>query len=56
MAGEHKEWSAGLPLTIGFASIFLLVGSLGAWSIGTQIAGAIVAPGIVEVENERQVI
>lgn len=56
MAGDRREWSAGLQLTIGFASIFMLVGSLGAWSIGTQIAGAIVAPGIVEVENKRQVI
>ena len=56
MARDPKDWSAGLPLAIGFASIFLLVGSLGAWSIGTQIAGAVVAPGVVEVESERQVI
>jgi HlyD family secretion protein len=56
MARDPKDWSAGLPLTIGFAAIFLLVGSLGAWSVGTRIAGAVVAPGIVEVESERQVI
>jgi HlyD family secretion protein len=56
MARDRSDWSAALPLTIGFASIFLLVGSLGAWSIGTQIAGAVVAPGLVEVESERQVI
>lgn len=56
MPQDPKEWSARFPLVLGFASIFLLVGSLGAWSVGTQIAGAIVAPGIVEVESERQVI
>lgn len=56
MTRPRKEWSAGLPLTMGFASILMLIGSVGAWSIGTQIAGAIVAPGIVEVENKRQII
>lgn len=56
MARDPKRWSASFPLAVGFASIFLLTGSLGAWSIGTQIAGAVVAPGIVEVESERQVI
>lgn len=53
---EQKVWSARWPLRVGFASIFLLVGGIGAWSIGTQIAGAIVASGTVEVESERQVI
>lgn len=56
MADEKQAWSAALPLTLGFASILLLVGSIGTWSVGTQIAGAVVAPGVVKVESERQVI
>ena len=50
------RWSARLPLTVGFAAIFLLVGVLGAWSVGTQIAGAILAMGTVRVESDRQVV
>ena len=56
MSNAPKKWSAGLPLTIGFAAIVLMLGGLGAWSLGTQIAGAIVARGIVQVESERQVV
>ena len=34
----------------------LLVAGCGFWSVRTQIAGAIIAPGIIEVENNRQVV
>jgi HlyD family secretion protein len=51
-----RTLSARLPLTVGFAAIALLVGGLGAWSVGTEIAGAVVARGIVEVAGDRQVI
>ena len=50
------RWSAKLPLTIGFAAVVLLLGGLGAWSVGTRIAGAVVAPGTVQVESDRQVV
>ncbi len=52
----NSQASARLPLILGFAAIVLLVGGLGAWSLGTRIAGAVVATGIVEVESERQVV
>lgn len=48
--------SARLPLLLGFSAIALLVGVVGAWSIGTQIAGAVLAQGTVKVESERQVV
>lgn len=51
-----QPWRSRLPLTIGFTTIFLLVGGLGAWSMGTKIAGAIVAQGTVKVEIDQQVI
>lgn len=51
-----RKWSARLPLVVGFGAILLLLGTLGAWSIGTEIAGAVVAPGQVRVESQRQVV
>ena len=56
MTDPSKRWSAKLPLTLGFLAIFLLIGGVGAWSVNTEIAGAVVAPGAVEVESERQVV
>lgn len=56
MKKATQKWAASLPLTIGFAAVFLLVGGLGAWSLGVRIAGAVVATGVVQVETERQVV
>lgn len=53
---EKTPWSARVPMTIGLISIFLLLGSLGTWAMSTQIAGAVVATGTVEVESDRQVV
>jgi len=51
-----RVWSARLPVVVGYAALFLLVGVFGAWSLGTRIAGAVVAPGKVDVESELQVV
>lgn len=53
---ERPVYSARLPLTIGFLALALLVGGLGYWSVRTQIAGAIIAEGMIVVENNRQVV
>lgn len=53
---RDRRWSARLPLSVGFMAVALLVGSLGAWGIGARIAGAIIAPGVVEVETDRQIV
>lgn len=53
---DNSSSSARLPLIIGFASVLLLIGGLGAWGIGTQISGAVIAPGVVEVETDLQVV
>lgn len=47
---------ARLPLVVGYVAIAVLVGGIAAWGAGTQIAGAIVARGIVKVESDRQVV
>lgn len=56
MSRQPKRWSARFPLIVGFTAIVLMISGLGAWSVSTQIAGAVVAPGIVEVQSERQII
>ena len=50
------NWSARPQLIIGFTALILLIGGLGTWSVATQIAGAIIAPGQIEVESNQQVV
>lgn len=51
-----KAWSARFHVAIGFIGIALLVGGFGTWSVTTNIAGAIIAPGAIEAEQNRQVV
>lgn len=48
--------SARGPVIFGFVALALLVGGFGLWSTMTEIAGAVVAPGRVEVEQNRQIV
>lgn len=56
MINPARRWSARMPLAVGFTAVAVLLGGLGAWSVGTEIAGAVVARGVVQVETERQAI
>ncbi len=56
MSEQKESWSAVVPTTIGATAIIVMLGVLGVWSVKTQIAGAVVASGVIEVESERQVI
>lgn len=49
-------WSASKPMIIGIIGLLLLVGGFGSWAGFTQISGAIIAPGRIEVDQNRQVI
>ncbi len=51
-----RRWSARVPLTIGFLAILTLSLGVGLWAVRTEIAGAVIANGVIEVENERQVV
>ncbi|MEZ5716103.1 MAG: HlyD family type I secretion periplasmic adaptor subunit [Paracoccaceae bacterium] len=51
-----KSWSARTPLILGFLGVLLLVGGFGTWATLTQIAGAVVAHGRIEVDQNRQVV
>lgn len=47
---------AGYPLALGASAILLLLLAVGGWGVGTTLAGAVVAPGHLEAEGERQAI
>ena len=52
----EPRWSAAVPCAIGALSLVALVGGFGVWSVGATLAGAVVAPGVVQVEANRQVV
>ncbi|MCF8516929.1 MAG: HlyD family type I secretion periplasmic adaptor subunit [Rhodobacteraceae bacterium] len=47
---------ARTPLVLGWLTLLALVGGFGLWSVMTTISGAIVAPGRIEVEQNRQIV
>ena len=51
-----KSANARLPMLVGFSAVLLLVGGLGFWAASTEIAGAVVTSGAIEVESESQVV
>lgn len=52
----QRAWSARGPIILGLLALFVLVGGFGTWAVTSNIAGAIVAPGSIEVEANRQVV
>ena len=57
MSGEKADrWSARGPIIGGFLGLLVLVGGFGAWAVLTHITGAVIAPGQVEVDQNRQVV
>lgn len=49
-------WPAALPMQIGWISAAVLLGGFGLWSVFASLEGAVIAPGKVEVESNRQVL
>lgn len=56
MSEIATRFPARFPVILGFSTIFLMLSGLGAWSVGTRIAGAVVASGTIDVDTERQVV
>ena len=56
MTQMAPKWSARRPVTLGLVTLVLLVGGFGGWSMLTDISGAIVASGQLEVEQNRQIV
>ncbi len=44
------------PMLIGVVSLLILFGGFGVWAVKTDIAGAIVASGSVQVDRNRQIV
>lgn len=53
---KDRRWSATRPLLVGLLGLALLLGGFGTWAVRSNIAGAIVAPGRIEVDRNRQVV
>jgi len=53
---ESARWSVRAPLAVGLVGLALLLGGFGAWAALTTISGAIIAPGRIEVDQNRQVV
>ncbi|MGN7868366.1 HlyD family type I secretion periplasmic adaptor subunit [Paracoccus sp. 22332] len=53
---DPSRWSVRGALLTGLISIAVLLGGFTAWAMQSRIAGAVVAHGQVEVEQQRQVV
>ncbi|MDG1471105.1 MAG: HlyD family type I secretion periplasmic adaptor subunit [Ascidiaceihabitans sp.] len=53
---DSKKWSAKFPTSLGFFALVGLFGGFMAWATFSQIAGAIIAPGRLEVDQNRQIV
>ncbi len=53
---DDKGFSARWPLMMGLIALLVLVGGFGAWATLTNISGAIIASGRIEVDRNRQVV
>ena len=53
---DPARWSATRPVVMGILTIVLLIGGFVGWGMFTTIAGAVVASGVVQVEQNRQVV
>lgn len=51
-----RAWSVRWPMTLGLLTLLVLVGGFGAWATLSNIAGAIIASGQIEVDQNRQAI
>lgn len=53
---NNERWNAARQLRLGYITLALIVVGFGGWSTLTSIAGAVVAMGQIEVENNRQIV
>ncbi len=53
---SQPSYSAKAPILLGAIALFALIGGFGTWAVLTHISGAVIASGIVEVDQNRQVI
>ncbi|UWQ07471.1 HlyD family type I secretion periplasmic adaptor subunit [Aliiroseovarius crassostreae] len=52
----NSPFSARRPLTLGILALIFLIGGFGSWSLLASISGAVIIPGAIEVEQNRQIV
>ncbi len=55
-AKKDGRWSARWPVLFGLFGLLVLLGGFAAWAVFSEIAGAIIASGRIEVDQNRQVV
>ena len=50
------RWSATRQVVLGFLGLLVLFGGFGAWAVTSEISGAVVATGRIEVDRNRQIV
>jgi HlyD family secretion protein len=53
---DAAKWPVGRPLVVGLTGLVLLLGGFGTWAAFVEISGAVIAPGRIEVDQNRQVV
>ncbi len=53
---KDDGFSTRVPMTLGICAFLLLVVGFGTWAATTQISGAIIAGGQIQVERNRQIV
>jgi len=56
MTDPRKAWSVRGPMMLGMLALAALIGGFGAWAALSNIAGAVVASGQIEVDRNRQAV
>ena len=50
------RWSATRQVVLGFLGLLVLFGGFGACAVTSEISGAVVATGRIEVDRNRQIV
>ena len=53
---SEQNWSARKQVFVGLLGLTVLVGGFGTWAAQSNIAGAIIATGRIEVDRNRQIV
>ncbi|MFT4716604.1 MAG: HlyD family type I secretion membrane fusion protein [Paracoccaceae bacterium] len=53
---DIREWRARGSMVVGYFALVVLIAGFGSWSVTSKISGAVIVPGQIEVEQNRQVV
>lgn len=56
MTDPTTKWSSRRPLAIGLFALLLLVGGFGSWAAFSELSGAVIASGRIQVDQNRQIV